>query len=117
MAVISAKKHIDDPSGRVTGYHWPAVTENDTCGPVRIPEHDDVTISIHDTPGGSSTALHISSESETTGYYAAKDANTASAIALTTADTGALVSEVAVWYKPVITGGSSQNLDIMVVAK
>ncbi len=117
MAVIAAKQHIDDPSGRVIGYHWPSVTESDTCAAVRITDFDDITVTIHGTVGGSSTALHVSSESASSGFYAAKDANTAAAIALTVADTGSLVSEVAAWYKPVPSGGTSQSIDITLIGK
>ena len=36
MAEIPYTEHIQDESGKVEGYHWPAVTESDTCQAVRI---------------------------------------------------------------------------------
>ena len=117
MAEVPAKQHVDDPNGAIVGYHWPGVTEADTCGPVRITRWDDFTLSVHGTMGSASYGLSISNEAETTGYFVAKDANTGAAIALTVADTASLVSEAGMWYKPVRTGGSSSVVDVMLVGK
>ena len=120
MAERPAVQHIDDANGRTIGYKWYTVTSatSDTCAAVRITDFDDVTLSISGTVGGSSTALKISNDTDSASvYFPAKDANTAVAVALTATETAALVSEVGVWYKPVVTDGSAQDLDISLVAK
>ena len=116
MAVITPSQHIQDQKGRMIGYLWESVTESDTCLPVRI-DKDDVTISIDGTVGGSSTTMKVSSKESGLNEWTAKDLISGSAVALTTANTAAVIAEVGIWYTPTTTGGTGQSINIAVVAK
>lgn len=124
MATITAVEAIQDKSGIVECYRWDAVTENDTCKPVRIAGKRDFTLSIHGTPGGSSTALYMSnmghadpSTLASDDYWSGKDTATGAAVALDTDNTSSNIVESAVWFQPFPSGGSSQNLTIYLEAK
>lgn len=116
MAEIPYTEHIQDPSGKTKGFHWPSVTESDTCQPVRLPGRADVTMSITGTPGGSSTALLLSNEESGQDALPASNIVGGAAIALTAANTSATVLQNGVWYTPTPTGGSSQSLNITLIA-
>ena len=116
MAVIPYTEHIQDESGRVEGYHWPAVTENDTCQAVRITGKSDVTISVSGTMGGASVALVVSSEESGQAGYSANHIGSDTAIALVTAGTSATALQKGIWYIPTPSGGSSQSIGITLIA-
>ena len=124
MATITPVEAIQDVTGNTICYRWDAVTENDTCKPVRIVGKDDVTLSIHGTPGGSSTALYMSnmghadpSTLANDDYWSGKDTVSGSAVALTNDNTSANIVESAVWFQPFPSGGSSQSMTIYLEAK
>ena len=124
MAVITATEAVQDKSGKVESYRWDAVTENDTCKPVRVVGKRDFTLSLHGSPGGSSTTLYMSSAGlsdpstlATTDYWVGKDTVSGSAVALTADNTAANIVESAVWFQPFPSGGTSQNLTIYLEAK
>ena len=113
-------QHIDDAEGRVIGYRWATLSTatETTCDPIRMTNFDDVTISVTGTMAGVAVAMHISNDTSATSFWPAKDANTAAALSLTVTDTAALVSEVGVWYKPVLatiddTGTTSITVDLV----
>lgn len=118
MAAIAATQITADAEGRVKGYKWAGVTENDTCTPIRFTDKDDMTFSVHGTLGGSSWALHLSGHDSTlTDYYVGTNQNTASAIALTTDNTAAQVLETGTYFGPVRTGGTSVSVDLVLTGK
>lgn len=124
MATITPAEAIQDKSGKVECYRWDAVTENDTCKPVRIVGKRDFTLSVHGDPGGSSTALYMSnaglsdpSTLASSDYWAGKDVTDGGAVALDTDNTSANIVESAVWFQPFPSGGTSQSLTIYLEAK
>ena len=124
---------ICSKTGKVIGYKWASVSDTtsgvDTCTPVRFDEDvDDITLSIHGTMGASaSVALRIDNDYTSTvgtdnllvDYIVATDLVSASALALTTDNTGASVAEVGRYYQPVVTGDTNNTtvIDIILLGK
>lgn len=115
MAEISHSGITNTRKGRLE-VTWANVTESDTFEALDLSEVPGaafmVTIQMSDTIGGATLALHGSSDG--TNYDPLSDL-TGAEIALTTADKYAEVGEVAVYYKPVASGGSSQSIDVKMV--
>ena len=103
MAVIVPTECVQDPEGKLVGWCWAAVTENDTCQAVRITKND-VTMSVSGTIGGATATLVI-------------DGITSSTVSLSTANTGALATEGGISYVPTFTGGSSQSANVLLTAQ
>jgi len=116
MIEIAYNENLQDESGRMVGYHWPAVTENHTCQPVRITGKSDVTISVSGTMGGCSVALVVSSEESGQAGYPASHLGSDTAIALVSANTSATALQKGIWYTPTPSGGSSQSIGITLIA-
>lgn len=116
MAVIPYTENLQDESGRMVGYHWPAVTEADTCQPVRITGKSDITISVTGTMGGCTVALVVASEESGQGGYNAASITSGNEIALSTTNTSDTALQKGIWYTPTPSGGSSQSIGITLVA-
>ena len=121
MAVIAAVVNQQQTLfGHTWSVVWPAVTENDTCGPVQLSAAADRSIHALGTFGGGSVALQGSNEatndsSLVTSFVALHDPQGA-AIALTLAKITE-VSEVTNWIKPVITGGAAQSITVAMLVR
>lgn len=111
MAVIAptVTEVSDKGDGSAFRVVWTPVTEADSCAAVRYPGHSDKSIQAIGTFGSGSVALHGSNDGGTT--YAALNAPSGSAIALTTASIKAVLENTE-YIKPVITGGTAQSLTI-----
>ena len=97
-----------DKAPKWQGYAWTAVTEADTCAPVKIePAMFAYSVQAAGTFGGATVALHGSLDG--TNYVALKDAS-GTAIAMTAAGI-ASGGQLALYLKPAATGGSSQSLN------
>lgn len=115
MAVIAPTfATIGMKEGSMVRLTWTPVTEADTCGPAALPDYADKSIQVFGTFGGSSTALHGSNDGGTT--FAALNLPSGSAIAITAAGIKAVLENTE-QIKPVATGGSSQSITIVVVAR
>lgn len=94
-------------------FSWAAVTESDTFKPVKVERAlFAYSVQASGTFGGATVALHGSLDG--TNYVALSDAQ-GSAIALTAAGM-ASGGGLAIWLKPVASGGSSQSLNVTLVA-
>ena len=105
MATKSFTKPDKGPKWQV--YSWAGVTEADTCAPVKVePAMFAYSMQTSGTFGSATVSLHGSIDG--TNYVALKDA-TGTAISATAAG---IVSggQIALYLKPVATGGSSQSL-------
>lgn len=94
--------------GSTIQYTWTNVTEADDCASITFPEASDKSIQAAGDFGGASVALHGSNDKTN---FAPLRIPAGTAIAITTAGINAVL-ENTVQVKPVITGGSSQNLTI-----
>lgn len=94
--------------GSLVLVQWTPVTEVDTCVEVQLPEYADKSVQVAGTIGGSSTAVHGSNDG--TNFALLRDPGGAP-IAITAAGIKQVL-ENTLMTKPVITGGSSQNLTV-----
>lgn len=104
-----------DKSGKYAVYLWETVTAGDTCEALPVHDYDDITIYVTGTFDSASVGLSGCPIKAGT-YAALRDMLTASDIAITSAGVG-LVAEGAMFVKGVVTGGTTVDLDIYVVAK
>lgn len=111
---MAAIKPVISNAGKADGaclvVAWLAVTENDTCVPYQGGNLSDKSIHVTGAFGGSSTAVFGSNNQFATTGAALRDPSSTT-IAIT-AETIKQVLENVDMIKPLVTGGSSQNLNI-----
>ena len=100
--------------GSIKRITWTPVTENDTCAPVALPEYADKSLQVLGTFGSASVALQGSNDGGAT--YAALNIPAGTALAITAAGVKAVLENTEL-VKPVVTGGTSQSLTIVMVAR
>lgn len=94
-------------------FSWASVTETDTFKPIKLERAlFAYSMQVSGTFGGATVALHGSLDG--TNYAALTDAS-GSAIGLTAAGV-ASGGDLALWLKPVASGGTSQSLNVSLMA-
>ena len=106
--------------GHATAVVWPAVTENDICGPIQMQPYSDRSVHAFGTFGGASVAVQGTNEATNdasliVSFVALHDAQ-GTAIAFTTAKIDP-IAELCNWMKPVITGGAGQSLTVAILCR
>lgn len=102
--------HEENYSKKAEGitYAWTTITENDTCSGVSAPAFTDRSIQVSGAFGGATVAIHGSNDG--TNYVAlTTDGSTACSFTAAGLKT---VYEPTLYIKPVISGGTSQSLNI-----
>lgn len=105
---------VGNQDGSIKRFTWTPVTENDTCAAVSCPGLADKSIQVFGTFGSATVALHGSNDGGTT--FAALNIPAGTAIGITAAGIKAVLENTE-QIKPVITGGTSQSLTIVVLAR
>jgi hypothetical protein len=118
MAVIPFTPTKNPPEGQFDGVlsgHWDGLNETDTDGaPIAIPALADRTVQVvGDFGGAASVAIHGSLDG--VNYVALSDL-AGDTIAITSAGI-AVVQENVAYIKPVVTGGTSVDLDVFILAR
>ena len=115
MAVIAPTiVPIGNRDGSIVRVTWATVTEADTCGPAALPEFADKSIQVFGSFGGTSVALHGSNDGGTT--FAALNIPAGTAIAITTASIKQVLENTE-QIKPVLTGGTSTSISVVVLCR
>ena len=104
-----------DKSGKYMVYLWEGITASDTGEALAVHDFDDLTIYVFGTFDGASIGLS-GCPTKTGTFLPLRDMLTAAAIAVDAAGV-ALVADGALFVKPVITGGTTVDLDVYLVAK
>lgn len=111
MAVVKGKVTIK-PNGSVTVF-WEGLTGADTASPVDISHWPDRTVGVMGTFGG--TTITIQGSMNDSDYATLKD-NAGAALSFTTAGIRFIV-ENPFYIKPVVTGGTGVDIDVIISAK
>ena len=105
---------VGNQDGSVKRITWTPVTENDTCAPVQAAAYADKSIQVLGTFGSATVALHGSNDGGAT--FAALNLPAGTAIGITAAGIKAVLENTE-QIKPVISGGTSQSLTIVVLGR
>lgn len=114
---MAAIKPVITNAGKADGacfiVAWLAVTEADTCVPYQGGNLSDKAIHVSGTFGGASVAVFGSNNQFATAGAALRDPS--STVIAITAETIKTILENTDMFKPLITGGTAQSLNIYVL--
>lgn len=115
MAVIAPTiVPVGNMDGSIVRVTWTPVIETDTCAPASLPEFADKSIQVFGSFGGTSVALHGSNDGGTT--FAALNIPAGTAIAITTTSIKQVLENTE-QIKPVLTGGTSTSISVVVLCR